>query len=105
MAIVQNGEAESLLLQVFAQIQREQQISPGDFPNLARMKEQLQHHDFTKFNPIKPKLLENVDKMLANDIARLMTMIPQVSRCHRNYHAPRANVLNPFVPTLGLCRY
>lgn len=66
------------LLQVFAQIQREHQISPGDFPNLARMKEQLQHHDFTKFNPMKPKLLENVDRMLAQDIAKLMIMIPQV---------------------------
>ncbi len=35
------------------------------------------HHDFTKFNPIKPKLLETVDKMLADDIARLMAQIPQ----------------------------
>lgn len=38
--------------------------------------EQLQHHDFTKFNPLKARLLENVDKMLAEDIARLMAMIP-----------------------------
>ncbi|ROT77989.1 hypothetical protein C7M84_003308 [Penaeus vannamei] len=39
-------------------------------------KDQLQHHDFTKFNLIKPRLLEAVDKMLAEDIARLMAMIP-----------------------------
>lgn len=38
--------------------------------------DQLQHHDFTKFNLIKPRLLEAVDKMLAEDIARLMAMIP-----------------------------
>lgn len=56
----------------FAAIQREHQISPGDFPNLKRMQEQLQFHDFTKFHSLKPKLLENVDHMLANDIARLM---------------------------------
>ena len=67
------------IAQVYAQIQREHQISPGDFPNLQRMKEQLQHHYFTKFNPIKPKLLDTVDKMLAQDIAKLMIMIPQVS--------------------------
>lgn len=63
--------------ETYNQIQREHQISPGDFPNLQRMQELLQHHDFTKFNAMKPKLLETVDKMLAQDIAKLMLMIPQ----------------------------
>lgn len=40
------------------------------------IQEQLQHHDFTKFNVLKPRLLEAVDRMLAEDIARLMAMIP-----------------------------
>ncbi len=61
---------------IYTAIQREHQISPGDFPNLKRMQDQLQHHDFTKFHPMKPKLLETVDKMLAQDIARLMQIIP-----------------------------
>lgn len=46
--------------------------------------EQLAHHDFTKFNPIKPKLLETVDKMLAEDIARLMAQIPQEEELTNN---------------------
>lgn len=62
--------------EIYGAIQREHQISPGDFPDLKRMQEQLQHHDFTKFVPLKPKLLETVDKMLADDIARLMSLIP-----------------------------
>ncbi|KAI4483702.1 hypothetical protein M0804_007962 [Polistes exclamans] len=62
--------------QIYDQIQREHQISPGDFPNLKKMQESLMHHDFSKFNPIKIKLLEVVDKMLAEDIAKLMAMIP-----------------------------
>lgn len=33
--------------------------------------------DFSKFSALKPHLLEAVDLMLANDIARLMAMIPQ----------------------------
>lgn len=33
--------------------------------------------DFTKFQSLKPKLLDNVDDMLANDIARLMVMVWQ----------------------------
>ncbi|XP_050404639.1 EH domain-containing protein 3 isoform X2 [Patella vulgata] len=64
------------LQDTFDSIQREHQISPGDFPNLKRMQEQLQFHDFTKFHPLKPKLLENVDNMLATEIARLMQQIP-----------------------------
>lgn len=35
----------------------------------------LVHQDFSKFHPMKPKLIENVDRMLAEDIARLMAMI------------------------------
>ncbi|XP_013406319.1 EH domain-containing protein 1-like [Lingula anatina] len=62
--------------QIYNGIQREYQISPGDFPDINRMREQLEHHDFTKFHSFKPKLVENVDNMLANDIARLMQMIP-----------------------------
>lgn len=61
---------------IYEQLQREHQISPGDFPNLKRMQEQLQHHDFNKFHPLKPKLLEIVDQMLAEDIAKLMQIIP-----------------------------
>ena len=34
------------------------------------------HHDFTKFNILKPRLLEAVDRMLAEDISRLMAYIP-----------------------------
>jgi hypothetical protein len=33
--------------------------------------------DFARFSALKSHLLEAVDMMLANDIARLMSMIPQ----------------------------
>lgn len=62
---------------LYAQLQREHQISPGDFPDIKRMKEQLVHHDFSKFKQLDMRLLEKVDKMLAQDISKLMLMIPQ----------------------------
>lgn len=62
---------------IFEQLQREHNISPGDFPDVNKMREHLQNQDFTKFNAIKPKLLEVVDGMLASDIARLMAQIPK----------------------------
>lgn len=36
-------ELISKLSEIFGEIQREHQISPGDFPDIARMQEQLQH--------------------------------------------------------------
>jgi Domain of unknown function (DUF5600) len=57
---------------VYSLLQRRHQISAGDFPNLQRMQEQLQQFDFSKLPPLKPKLLAAVDKMLAEDIAKLM---------------------------------
>ena len=69
---------------IYAAIQREHQISPGDFPNIERMRNQLQDHDFTKFHVMKPKLLEAVDRMLADDIAKLMNMIPHEESFKKN---------------------
>uniref|UniRef100_A0A672HAH9 EH domain-containing protein 3 n=1 Tax=Salarias fasciatus TaxID=181472 RepID=A0A672HAH9_SALFA len=62
---------------IYKRIEREHQISPGDFPNLKKMQDQLQAQDLTKFQPLKPKLLEAVDDMLANDIAGLMVLVRQ----------------------------
>ncbi|XP_014680692.1 PREDICTED: EH domain-containing protein 3-like [Priapulus caudatus] len=63
--------------QTFAQIQREYQISPGDFPDVNRMREQLKDMDFSKFHSLRPRLLEAVDSMLATDVAQLMALIPK----------------------------
>ncbi|XP_013781142.1 EH domain-containing protein 3-like [Limulus polyphemus] len=71
---------------VYAEIQREQQIPPGDFPDLKYMQEKLNEQDFTKFHHIKPKLLEMVEKMLAEDISQLMGMIPhEQTESSKNY--------------------
>ena len=45
---------------LYGQIQREHQISPGDFPDLKTMQERLQHHDFTKFKALDARLLNKV---------------------------------------------
>ncbi|XP_059838743.1 EH domain-containing protein 3 isoform X1 [Hypanus sabinus] len=63
--------------EIYARIEREHQISPGDFPNIKKMQDQLQAQDFNKFQPLKIKLLETVDDMLGNDIAQLMILVRQ----------------------------
>jgi len=45
--------------------------------SLLLLQRQLVAYDFTSFSSLKPNLLEAVDRMLANDIARLMALIPQ----------------------------
>ena len=62
---------------IYDKLQREHQISPGDFPDIKKMQEKLQNFDFTKFHSLKQNLLDIVDRMLATDIAKLMELIPQ----------------------------
>ncbi|CAH0562636.1 unnamed protein product [Brassicogethes aeneus] len=61
---------------IYEKIQKEHQISPGDFPDIKKMQDVLANLDFTKFNAIKPKLLEVVERMLSEDISKLMEQIP-----------------------------
>lgn len=63
---------------VYAAIAKEHAIAEGDFPPLAEMQEKLLDCDWAKFNQLNKKLIDGVDKMLKEDIARLMSQIPQV---------------------------
>jgi len=69
---------------IYATLQREHQISPGDFPDIKKMQELLVNHDFSKFRALDLKLLERVDKMLAEDIAKLMAMVPHEEAVSKN---------------------
>jgi EH domain-containing protein 1 len=62
---------------IFEQLQKEHGISPGDFPDVNKMRANLENADFSRFNALKPRLLDVVDDMLAKDIARLMAQIPK----------------------------
>ncbi|XP_016141374.1 EH domain-containing protein 2 [Sinocyclocheilus grahami] len=61
---------------IYSRIQQRSQISPGDFPDCAKMQERLMSHDF-KFKALKPKLLAGLDELLNADIAKLMPLLRQ----------------------------
>ncbi|XP_043094669.1 EH domain-containing protein 2 [Puntigrus tetrazona] len=61
---------------IYSRIQQRYQISPGDFPDCAKMQERLMSHAF-KFKALKPKLLEGLDELLNSDIAKLMPLLRQ----------------------------
>ncbi|XP_030648822.1 EH domain-containing protein 2 [Chanos chanos] len=62
---------------IFTRIQQLHQISPGDFPDCAKMQERLMSQDFTKFKSLKPKLMATLDELLSTDIAMLMPLLRQ----------------------------
>ncbi|OQR72174.1 EH domain-containing protein 1-like [Tropilaelaps mercedesae] len=62
---------------VYVEIQKERQIPAGDFPDIKEMQDKLLNYDFTKLHPLHKRLLDDVEKMLSTDIAKLMAMIPQ----------------------------
>lgn len=64
------------LQKIFERIRNEHAISAGDFPEISKMQEALSKYDFSKLHGFKPKLLEAVDNMLAEDISQLMSMVP-----------------------------
>jgi len=75
---------------LYSSLQREHQISPGDFPDIKKMQELLVNHDFTKFHTLDRRLLERVDKMLAEDIAKLMAMVPLEEQISKTEGSDRA---------------
>ncbi|KAK4469278.1 hypothetical protein MN116_006846 [Schistosoma mekongi] len=76
------------LSKVYDTISRTQKISIGDFPSINRMQEYLEVHDFKTFSALQPKLIKVVDDMLANEVAKLVQMIPMERDAIVESHGP-----------------
>lgn len=67
------------LPELFQKIRKTYNLSMGDFPDVYKMQEQLKDANFDKFEYLDPKLIETVDQMMANDISKIMAMLPNES--------------------------
>jgi len=73
----EKGNIINQLGDIYSEIEKQQMIPLGDFPELRKMQEMLSNQDFDKFQPLNPALLERVEQMLAKDIAEIMSLVPQ----------------------------
>lgn len=53
-------------------------MSSGDFPDIKTFKEKLSKADFKKFKILDPVQLQKMDKLLSDDVARLMEVVPAI---------------------------
>uniref|UniRef100_A0A8C9YWW8 EH-domain containing 4 n=1 Tax=Sander lucioperca TaxID=283035 RepID=A0A8C9YWW8_SANLU len=59
------------LPEIYTILQREHHISPGDFPNVTKMQDMLQHYDFSKFPSLKIKLIAGLMSMIRDEESKL----------------------------------
>lgn len=62
---------------VFRSTMKQFNLAPGDFPDLEIFKQKCLELNFSKFPKLKPKMLQDLDEVLQQDIPRLMEMLPQ----------------------------
>merc|ERR1740138_1475682 len=60
----------------FRKIQTQHNLPPGDFPDLGEFQAKLREYDFSKFSKLKPKMIEDMEAVLASDIPQLMASLP-----------------------------
>lgn len=92
----------TLLYQII-QLQREHQISPGDFPDIKRMKEQLMHQDFTKFRQLDMKLLQKVYVFcFPNTVPRVVNIVGNsvtITLLVKSFQIGRQNASRRYIET------
>ena len=62
---------------VFEEVRKQNNLVPGDFPDVARMKDLLLSFDWNKLPKPNLKLMANLEEMLVVDVPQLMALLPQ----------------------------
>ncbi len=84
--------------QVFRSVMKKFSLAPGDFPDIDSFRSVLAELDFTKFNQLKQKIIDDVDHVLGKDIPRLMDALPRAWEGFE--HAPVAEDGTPDSPLM-----
>jgi len=92
--------------EVFKTVLKKYNLAAGDFPDFAEFQAKLKEQDFTKFNTLKPKLIEDIESCMGHDFPRLMESLPRPDHQETDiavrdenplvYDAPPASGTDPF---------
>jgi GTPase SAR1 family protein len=90
---------------VFRSVMKKYNLAHGDFPELNDFKSKLAEHDFSKFQPLKMRLIEEAEAALSIEFPRLMEALPRSIDSFRPQEPPSAAVAgggdNPFGDDAG----
>eukprot|EP01130_Rhizamoeba_saxonica_P002915 TRINITY_DN1283_c0_g3_i1.p1 TRINITY_DN1283_c0_g3~~TRINITY_DN1283_c0_g3_i1.p1 ORF type:complete len:514 (-),score=123.05 TRINITY_DN1283_c0_g3_i1:31-1572(-) len=64
----------------FTHIQRTHRLPPGDFPNIKMFKKKLLDKNFSDFEKLSERLLNQMDEVLARDLPQLMNVVTPPKR-------------------------
>lgn len=62
---------------VFRSVMKRYNLAHGDFPEINDFKAKLSEHDFSKFQPLKLRLIEEAENCLSSEFPRLMEALPR----------------------------
>ena len=62
---------------VFKTVLKKYNLAAGDFPEIENFRSILREKDFTKFNALKPKIIDEIDNVMGVDFPRLMDALPR----------------------------
>jgi EH domain-containing protein 1 len=62
---------------VFRTVMKKYNLAPGDFPDLPDMQAKLKEFDFSKFQVIKQKYIDDAEHVMSTEFPRLMEALPR----------------------------
>mmetsp|Transcript_19381 Transcript_19381/g.39114 ORF Transcript_19381/g.39114 Transcript_19381/m.39114 type:complete len:534 (-) Transcript_19381:257-1858(-) len=73
---------------IFRTVMKKYNLAPGDFPDLPDMQSKLREFDFTKFQVIKQKYIDDAEHVMSTEFPRLMEALPRALDSYASGGAP-----------------
>jgi hypothetical protein len=77
---------------VFRTVMKKYNLAPGDFPDLADFQSKLKEFDFSKFQVIKQKYIDDAEHVMSTEFPRLMEALPRSLDSYASGGPPPTNV-------------